>query len=171
VDVFDAIQNRRSARRFKQDKPVEQKKLHRILEACRAAPSSHNRQPWEFIVITDKDVLKAISNETADGRFLADAPMAVAMVLDPKVSPDQYIADGGIMTQNFALAAYALGLGTCWVGTMNRDRVKQILGVPASKHILTVLPLGYADGRLRATRRKHLKDIVHYEKYDQRTRH
>jgi nitroreductase len=170
VDVFDAIQNRRSARRFKQDKPVEQEKLLKILEACRAAPSSHNRQPWEFIVITDKDVLKAISNETADGRFLADAPMAVAMVLDPKVSPDQYIADGGIMTQNFALATYALGLGTCWVGTMNRDRVKEILGVPAIKHILTVLPLGYPDGRLRATRRKSLKDIVHYEKYGQRTR-
>ncbi|WXG43747.1 MAG: nitroreductase family protein [Promethearchaeati archaeon SRVP18_Atabeyarchaeia-1] len=170
MDVLEAILSRRSIRKFKKDKPVEEEKLQKVLDACRAAPSAHNRQPWEFIVITSKEALKAISKETAYGQFLASAPMGVAIVLDPKVSPDQYMVDGGIVSQNFALAAYGLGLGTCWVGTMNRDKVKGLLGIPAEKYLLTVLPLGYPDGNFPAIPRKPLKDVLYYEKYDQRNR-
>jgi nitroreductase len=165
MDVFDAIQNRRSVRRFKKDQPVEEEKLQKVLEACIAAPSAHNGQPWELIVISNKDVLKAIAKETAYGQFLTGVPMGVAIVLDPKVSETFYMVDGGILTQNFALAAHALGLGTCWVGTMNRDKVKQLLGIPADKYLLTVLPLGYPDGKFPAIPRKPLKEFVHYDKY------
>jgi nitroreductase len=165
MDVFDAIQNRRSVRKFKKDQPVEEEKLQKVLEACRAAPSAHNGQPWELIVISSKDVLKAIAKETAYGQFLTRVPMGVAIVLDPKVSETFYMVDGGILTQNFALAAHALGLGTCWVGTMNRDKVKQLLGIPVDKYLLTVLPLGYPDGKFPAIPRKPLKEFVHYDKY------
>lgn len=168
MDVFDAIQNRRSVRKFKKDQPVEEEKLQKVLEACRAAPSAHNSQPWELIVIRNKDILKAIAKETAYGQFLSSVPMGVAIVLDPKASHDFYMADGGILTQNFALAAHALGLGTCWVGTMNRDKVKPLLGIPVEKYLLTVLPLGYPDGKFPAIPRKQLKEMIYYEKYDQR---
>jgi nitroreductase len=168
MDVFDAIQSRRSVRKFKKDVPVEEDKLRKVLEACRFAPSAHNNQPWELIVIRNKDILKAIAKETAYGQFLSNVTMAIAVVLDPKVSHDFYMADGGILTQNFALAAHALGLGTCWVGTMNRENVKQLLGIPAGKHLLTVLPLGYPDGKFPVIPRKKLEDMIYYEKYEQR---
>jgi nitroreductase len=168
MDVFDAIQNRRSVRKFKKDAPVEEEKVRKVLEACRAAPSAHNNQPWEMIIVKNKEILKAIAKETAYGQFLSSIPMAVAIVLDPKASREFYMADGGILTQNFALAAHALGLGTCWIGTMNRDKVKVLLGIPPEKYLLTVLPLGYPDGKFPAVPRKQLAEIVYYEKYEQR---
>jgi nitroreductase len=165
MDLLEAIRTRRSVRRYKKDQPVEEEKLQKVLEACRAAPSAHNGQPWEFIVIREKETLKAISKETAYGQFLDDVPLGVAIVLDPKVSESFHMVDGGILTQNFALAAHALGLGTCWVGTMNRDRAKEMLNIPKEKVLLTILPLGYPDGKFPQIPRKPLKDLVHEEKY------
>jgi nitroreductase len=63
------------------------------------------------------------------------------------------------------LAAYALGLGTCWVGTMNREKVKQMLNIPKEKVLLTILPLGYPDGKFPPVPRKPMKELIHYEKY------
>jgi nitroreductase len=77
MDLFEAIQGRRSIREYKED-PVEEEKLQKVLESCRAAPSSHIGQPWEFIIIKRKEALEAISKETAYGQFFADVPMGVA---------------------------------------------------------------------------------------------
>jgi nitroreductase len=164
MDLFKAIYGRRSVRKYK-DQPVEDEKLQKVLEACRAAPSSKNGQPWEFILIRSKKTLKAISKETAYAKFLAHVPLGVAIVLDPNVSQTYHMVDSGIMTENFWLAAYALGLGTCWVGTMNRDKVKEILNTPKEKVLLTVLPLGYAQGKLPQRPQKALNDLEHQEKY------
>jgi nitroreductase len=100
MDLLEPIQNRRSIRKYKKD-PVEEEKLQKVLKTCRAAPSSHNGQPWK-LVIRRKKTLKAISKETAYGTFLAEVPMGVAIVLDPKESQTFHMADGGILTQNFA---------------------------------------------------------------------
>jgi nitroreductase len=163
MDLFEAIHGR-SVRRYRKD-PVEDEKLQKVLEACRAAPSSHNGQPWDFIIIKQKETLKAISKEATYGQFLANVPMGVAIVLNPEESETFHMVDGGILTQNFALAAHALGLGTCWVGTMNRDKAKEILNIPKEKILLTVLPLGYPDEQSPARPRKPLKDLLHQEKY------
>jgi nitroreductase len=165
MDVFEAISGRRSVRRFKKDQPVEEEKLHRVLEACVASPSAHNGQPWDFIIIRNKDMLRTISKECPYGQFLTSAPMAVAIVVDPAVSENWYMTDGGILTQNFMLAAHALGLGTCWVGSMNRDKVKELLNIPKDRYLLTVLPLGYPEGKFPPIPRKPLKQLMHYEKY------
>jgi nitroreductase len=166
MDVFEAILGRRSVRKFIKDKPVEEKKLQKILEACRASPSAHNNQPWDLIIIKDKEVLNEIGKQAANANFLTKAPLAVAIVTDPSASPNWHMVDGALLAQNFALAAHALGLGTCWVGTsMNRDRAKELLNIPKDKNLLTILPLGYPKGRIPPTSRKPLKDLIHYEKY------
>jgi nitroreductase len=165
MDAFEAIESRRSVRKYKKDQPVEEEKLNKVLEACRASPSAHNGQPWDLIVIKNMDTLKEISKETAYGQFLANVPLGIAIVLDPKVSENFHMVDGGILTENFALAAHALGLGTCWVGTMNREKVKQMLNIPAEKVLLTILPLGYPDGKSPPIPRKPMKQLIHYEKY------
>ena len=166
MDVFEAINGRRSIREFIKDKPVEEEKLRKILEACLSAPSACNREPWEFVVIRNKEVLEEIGKQAADAKFLARVPLAVAIITDPKASPNWHVVDGALLTQNFALAAHALGLGTCWVGSsLNRDRVKELLHIPKDKNLLTILPLGYPKGKSMAPIRKSLKELVHHEKY------
>jgi nitroreductase len=166
MDVFEAIHGRRSVRKFIKDKPVEEKKLQEILEACRASPSAHNNQPWDLIIIKDKEVLKKIGEQAANASFLTKAPLAVAIVTDPSASPNWHMVDGALLAENFALAAHALGLGTCWVGaSLNRDRAKELLHIPEEKNLLTILPLGYPKSKPRSTKRKPLKEFVHYEKY------
>jgi nitroreductase len=166
MDVFEAIHGRRSTRKFYKDKPVEDDKLQKILEACRASPSAHNKQPWELIIIRDKEVLKEIGKEATNAHFLGKVPLAVAIITDPNSSPNWHMVDGALLTQNFALAAYALGLGTCWVGvSMNRKSAKKLLNIPKEKYLLTILPLGYPKGNFQPTSRRPLKDLLHYEKY------
>jgi nitroreductase len=166
MDIFEAIHGRRSVREFIKDKPVEEDKLQKILEACLAAPSASNREPWEFVVIKDKEVLQEIAKQAANAQFLAKVPLAIAIITDPKASPNYHMVDGALLTQNFALAAHALGLGTCWVGSsLNRDKVKEMLNIPKEKNLLTILPLGYPKGKVVTPVRKSLKGLVHYEKY------
>jgi nitroreductase len=166
MDIFEAIHGRRSVREFIKDKPVEEEKLQKILEACLAAPSASNREPWELVVIKNREVLEEIAKQAANAPFLAKAPLAVAIITDPKTSPNYHMVDGALLTQNFALAAHALGLGTCWVGSsLNRDKVKELLHIPKEKNLLTILPLGYPKGKFPTPVRKPLKELVHYEKY------
>jgi len=161
MDVFEAIRGRRSIRSFA-SRPVEEEKLHKILEACRWAPSAVNRQPWELIVVKDRDLLRKLAELAPYGRFIAEAPLAIAVVTNP--SSRWHIIDGSLLTQNLMLAAHALGLGTCWIGTMDRERAKEVLGIPKDKHLLTVIPVGYP-AEAGSSWRKPLKDFVYLNRY------
>lgn len=161
MDVLTAIKQRRSIRKFT-EKEVEEEKLNTVLDAARWAPSSKNSQPWEFIVIRDVATLKKIAVEAKYGKFIPEAPAAVAFVTDPSKS-NFHEVDGTLATQNFQLAAWALGLGTCWIGTMNRERVKEILGVPDDKFLLTVMPIGYPN-MIGKGSREPLESLVQYQK-------
>lgn len=165
MDVLKAIRKRRSIRRYK-EKPVAKKKLRKVLEAARWAPSSGNNQPWEFIVIRDQEVRDKIAEEATYGDFISDAPVSVAFITDPEES-HLHKVDGALATQNFQLAAWALGLGTCWIGTMNREKVKSLLEIPKRKHLLTVLPLGYPAGKGKSKRKK-LDEITYAGKYGEK---
>jgi nitroreductase len=165
MEIMEAITKRRSIRRFK-SREVEQWKLDSALDAARWAPSSKNSQPWEFIVIKDRNTLEKIAAESTYGKHIAQAPLAVAFVTDPSKS-NRHEVDGALATQNFTLAAWALGLGTCWTGTMNREKVKEIMDIPAEKNLLTVLPLGYPAEKGWA-HRDELNSLIHLEKYGRR---
>jgi nitroreductase len=165
MEIMEAITKRRSIRRFK-SREVEQWKLDMALDAARWAPSSKNSQPWEFIIIKDRNTLEKIAAESTYGKHIAQAPLAIAFVTDPSKS-NWHEVDGALATQNFTLAAWALGLGICWTGTMNREKVKEILDIPAEKNLLTVLPLGYPAEEGRA-HRDELSSFIHLERYGRR---
>jgi len=165
MEIMEAITKRRSIRRFK-SREVEQWKLDMALDAARWAPSSKNSQPWEFIIIKDRNTLEKIAAESTYGKHIAQAPLAVAFVTDPSKS-NWHEVDGALATQNFTLAAWALGLGTCWTGTMNREKVKEILDIPVEKNLVTVLPLGYPAEEGRA-HRDELSSLIHLERYGRR---
>jgi len=163
MDALTCIKVRREIREYL-DKPVPQESLQQILEAGRLAPSSKNSQPWHFIVIRDKGILRKISDLTPTGKHIAQAPLAIAILMDGAKLPE---IDGARATQNMVLAAWSLGIGSCWVTNFYDDGVKDLLGVPQRMKLVTVMPFGYPT-EPKTTRkkvRKPMSEILHYEKF------
>jgi len=160
MDVLTAIKERRSIRRY-EPKPVSRDQLEQVLEAGRWAPSASNRQPWKFIVVTDETVKKRLAQVATYGSFLAQAPAAIAVVIDPQGSTHP-VEDGAAATQNMLLAAHALGLGACWIGSYGsayEDRAKEILRVPHDRRLLSIIALGYPAESPRSSRLEFSKMV------------
>lgn len=175
------VQARKSVRSYS-DKPVEEEKLVRILEAARLAPSWANKQPWSYVVVKDsarrEEVAKACGLLNT---WLKKAPVIIVACADPRRSGrrngmDYYLVDMGISMEHLVLAAADQGLGTCWIGYFDEQKIKQALSVPEDMKVVTLSPVGYPDEgesiRSRMTRalagsvrRKPLEEIVHRDKW------
>jgi nitroreductase len=167
MDAIEAILKRKVQRTFA-SRAVEHDKLSRIVEAGRHAMSARNLQPWQFIVVRDRDRLKAMGALCTTGRFVADAPSAVVILKDLGNTRWADI-DCAQAAQNMATAGWALGLGTCWVGNFDAAKLRENLGYPAGWEVFTILPFGYADEK-SPPQGKPLKkraEMVHYERYGQ----
>jgi len=112
LDVFEAIQKRKSVRSYKPT-PVPVDVLWRVLEAARLAPSAGSVQPWHFIVVMDPDKRRKIARGCRFGRFLAESPVVIVACGNQKASPRWYAIDTCIAVENLVLAATGEGLGTC----------------------------------------------------------
>jgi nitroreductase len=166
MGIIDMLRSRRSIRKYKAT-PVEDEKLNTVLEAARWAPSAGNRQPWEFVVAKDPSIRRRIADVAPYGGFIADAPVMIAVVVDPGKDPTHYVEDGAIATTHIMLAAHSLDLGTCWVGAFGspyEDEAKRVLGIPANLRVLSLISLGYP-AEERTSTRKDPREIIHYEKY------
>jgi nitroreductase len=144
---------------------VSDEVIVKIIEAGRLAPSAMNLQPWHFIVIRDRETIKALGPICTSGRFVVDASFAVVVVTDP--SNKWHEIDGARAVQNMALSAWNEGVGSCWIGAINREKVKEILEIPKNLHVLTILPFGYPEEFTvkRKKNRKSLDEILHREKF------
>ena len=165
MEVFEAIKGRRSIRNYTKE-PVPEDLVVKILDAGRWAPSAGNMQPWSFIVLKDVEVKRRVAEATTYGKFLADALVGIAVVIDPRSSTHP-VEDGAIATQNMLLAAHALGLGACWIGSYNsvyEERVKEILGIPKDKRLLSMISMGFPAESPTKTR-KALREIMFTDKY------
>ncbi|MFX1481358.1 MAG: nitroreductase family protein [Promethearchaeota archaeon] len=156
------LKGRRSIRSYK-SKPIEDEILTKIFEATRWCMSARNRQPWTFYVIRNKDLIKNVAKECTTGPFASEAPVLIAIVGDKAFSPNWYLHDTCFVSLQLALAAWSYGIGTCWIGRINRDNVKKLLNLKEFDDLLTVLPLGYPKGEIPEPRpRKSLEEIVKY---------
>lgn len=164
MDTFECIRKRRDIRSFI-DREVSDETIMKIIEAGRLAPSAMNLQPWHFIVIKDKQTIKALGPLCTSGRFVVDASFAVVVVTDP--SNKWHEVDGARAVQNMALAGWSEGVGCCWIGAINRERVKDMLNIPQNLHVLTILPFGYPEQFTvkRKKNRKALGEVAHREKF------
>lgn len=116
MDALEAIFTRRSIRKYTSE-TITSEQINLLLKAAMYAPSGANRQPWHFIVITDRALLDAVPEFHEYAAFLRQAPLAILVCADEKISrPGRWIMDCSAATQNILLAAHALGLGTCWIG-------------------------------------------------------
>jgi nitroreductase len=179
MDVFEAMQGRRSVRRFS-DRPVDDATLERVLEAARQAPSWANTQCWRFVVVRDPQTRQRIAEATPEGnparKALAQAPVVVCACAQTAVSGyfkgrastalgDWFMFDLGLAVAQLTLAAHALGLGTVHVGLIDVQRVGEILGLPADVRFVEALPLGYPDHQPKPTPRKPLAELVKQEQW------
>jgi nitroreductase len=150
----ELLLSRRSVRSF-EDTDVPDDVLEQLFEICRYAPTSMNTQSYYFKLIRDPEIRDTLSNMRGkSSRPIAKGPLSVAICSDPGLSK-RHIQDGCIAAYHFVLAAWSLGLGTCWIAAMDRDDAKDILGIPNDHYIATITPLGYPKERaIRAPERK-----------------
>ena len=165
MDTLVCIRTRREIREYI-DKPIADDSLAKILEAGRLAPSSKNSQPWQFVVIRNRETLSKIASLTPTGAHVAGAPIAIAVLMDGAKLPE---IDGARAVQNMVLAAWDLGIGGCWITNFYEDAVKDTLGAPQRMKLVTVMPFGYPKEPKTKRRkiRKPLEEIVSYEKLGQ----
>jgi nitroreductase len=168
MTVFEAIKKRYSCRSYA-DKAVEQEKLDQILEAARQAPSAKNLQDWRFVVVTDKKRKQQVANCTNQAQAFgkAGAMIAACSVCNETMRCGQPIApiDVSIALEHIALAATELGLATCWIGSFDAEKVRQILEIPKGVAIIELMALGYPADGSRQTTREPTKNIVCFDKW------
>jgi nitroreductase len=137
MDVETAIRTRRAVRQFT-DEPLGEEDLRAILDAGRRAQSSENSQPWTFVVVRDRETLRALG---ACGRYaghLAGATVGVALVSD---QPADF--DLGQAAAQMQLAAHARGIGSCIASMWEPERAREILGIPAEMHVDQAISFGW----------------------------
>lgn len=165
--VFDAISGRRSIRAYLEDRDVEPEKIRRLLEAAMAAPSACNLQPWEFIVVTDKERVRAIKQSIARwGDY--NAPLIIVVCGDPDRIPwdgDHGVLDCAAAIENMLIAATAMGLGSVWIGGFDPPAIRGLLNIPASVVPVGLVYFGYP-AEQPEPRTKYLDDAVHWQVYD-----
>jgi nitroreductase len=171
MDVFEAVQQRKSVRAYT-DEPVSKEKLEKILEAGRLAPSARNTEPWHFVVVTDKEKRKILSKGTY-AKFLTQSPVVIVALGDKEASADWYAVDVSLAVENMVLTAQAEGLGTCCVGSFDEPEVHQLVKAPSNFEVLLLLAVGYPKEKLDVARkllllqrpRKNLSEVASQEEF------
>jgi nitroreductase len=168
------LMSRRSIRRYRPD-PVPEEMLEQILEAGRWAPSASNRQPWSFVVIRDPSIRREVAQNAAAvvirWAHAAEAPLLIALcghagnpLYRQFLHEDIGLAGGQMMLQ-----AKALGLGTCWLGGVDREAIAAILHLPSDIEVIGVLTVGFPAEEPPAPQRKPLAQVVHHDVYGNQT--
>jgi nitroreductase len=161
LDTLEAIRKRRSVRKFT-GQPIPREDLETIVDAGRLAPSGHNTQPWDFIVVTDRAMIQRLK---VAAQWMEQAGAIIAVVLDP--TSRWWLEDGSAAVTNMLLAATALGYGSCWLEgyTLPREEeFKALLNVPAEKRLLTLVPVGVPE-EWPTKEKKPLAEVLHWERY------
>ena len=164
------IFERRSVRNFK-DKPVESEKIELMLKAAMQAPSAANQQPWEYLVVQDRDTLIKLSKASPYGGPAAGCAVAfVLLANDKRLSiPTAWEQDLGAATENLLLEATYLGLGSVWIGVATSDavskNVRDIFALPDHIRPFALIAAGYPEGQGNVFIDRYQSDRVHYEKW------
>ncbi len=159
LDSIELLEGRRSVREY-ENREVPEEVLEDIFETCRYAPTSKNSQSYYFIPIKDRDTIEFMADRRAPNSGpIAEAPMAVAVCCDPD-NTGRVQQDGDIAAYHFTLTAWSHGLGTCWIAAMDREDVKDKLGIPQDHYVATVTPLGYPEEIPKTPERKEAKEFV-----------
>lgn len=174
--MISLLRKRRSIRQF-QDKPVEQEKLDTLVEAMLRSPSSRSLNPWQFVVVTERDLIEKLAGAKAHGsKFMKHAPLGIAVCADPEKS-DVWVEDTSIAALILHLTATDLELGSCWVqirlrghvdGSSSEQYVKDVLGIEEKMVVEAIVAIGYpAEEKQGHDHSSLLFERVSYNRYGQ----
>lgn len=165
-DFLKLLKIRRSIRVF-QDKDIPKDKLEEILDTARFAPTARNVQPWEFVVVTDKNKLAELANLGQNAGFMAQASVCIAVFC---ADTHYFLEDGSAATCNILLAATALGIGSCWIAGDKKPYCRQVnalLNAPSGMKLISLIALGYPQEKntFKIAEKRALKELLHWEKF------
>ena len=170
MDVKEAIRTKRAVRKFL-DKPLSEERMRAILNAGRRSQSSKNNQDWRFIAITDKAILKELSQCGESAGHIAGAALAVVILTPDPDEKFQYLFDAGQSAAFMQLAAWEMGIGSCPASIYDPEKAREVLGFPSEWHVRLALSFGYPvdEEKLSAAPKKggrrELEEVVHWEKW------
>jgi nitroreductase len=163
MQPIELLKTRRSIRAYT-PQAVPREIIEDIIDCGRLAPTARNEQPWEFVVVTDKAVRSRIAQAADYGRFIADAPVCVAVL---SRQTKYYLEDGSAATLNILLAAHAHGLGACWVAGDKKPyaaKVVQMVGAPEDYRLISLVSIGYPAEKPE-TGKRALREMLHWERF------
>ncbi|HEY73709.1 MAG: hypothetical protein B6I35_09905 [Anaerolineaceae bacterium 4572_32.2] len=164
------LKGRRSIRRYRPD-PVPDEMIEQLLEAGRWAPSASNRQPWVFVVVQDDAVRQQVAQHAAyyfiRWAHVEEAPLLIVLCGNGRnrIYRQFLHEDVGLAGSQIMLQAKALGLGTCWLGGLDREAIASVLKLPEHVEVIGLLTVGFPAEEPDPTPRKPLAEIVHYDVY------
>ncbi|MGI6705833.1 MAG: nitroreductase family protein [Clostridia bacterium] len=178
MDLLEGIKSRRSVRRYDMERTVEDEVIRKIIEYAGWAPSANNGQPWNFIVFRDPEKKRRIAERSRWAKFLPEVPVGIVVVTEfsraREVKEEKAlryfsIQDSAAAIQNLLLAAWAFGLGTCWIGDFDEEQLRDMFDIPEGHNAVGIIALGYPHPEWKGTPRprKPVDEILHFEKFNQ----
>ena len=167
MEPLEAILTRRSVRTYT-PQVVPDALVHELLAAAMQAPSAGNQQPWQFVIVTEREQLNALASVLRYGQSLKTAPLGVVVCGDLALErySGHWVQDCSAATQNLLLAAHTLGLGAVWLGVYPVEEkvanVKQLLGLPERVVPLSIVSLGYPVSRPEPPARRYDETRLHH---------
>jgi len=164
-DVIKLIKSRRSIRKYR-DQEVPREILEDLVDCGRLAPSGYNRQPWVFVVLTEKELKQKLAELCQWGRFLQEAGAAILIFCEKEA--ETALEDACAAAENIIIAASAYGLGTCWVNSYRKahsEAVKQLVRCPEHLELAVILAVGYPEAIPPAPKKKALAEVLRWQTF------
>ena len=172
MELDEAIKGRRSIRSYKPE-DVPDTIVEKLIEAATYAPSAGNIQPWRFVIARNAAAKKELA-EAANQTWIKEAPVVIVVCANEKRAEMGYggrgrtlycIQDTAAAIQNIHLTAYALGLGTCWIGAFSEDQARKVVNAPEEMMPVGMVSVGYPDEASSQRNRRPLSHILHHESF------
>lgn len=174
MDFGEVIQNRRSIRKFTDD-PVPRDMLGRILNAAQLAPTWAHKQGQRIIYVSTPAIRDRLV-EAIGQKWTETAPAFLVVCIEPEqsgVAPNNmeyFPVDAAIVMEHLILAATNEGLGSCWIGWFNEDKVKEVLSIPNGYRVIGITPLGFFEQIPKSKERKSLEELCYEDRFGQKLR-
>ncbi len=165
MSLSDIILTRRSIRRY-ETRDIPEEVMQQILEAGRQAPSAANRQPIRFVVVNDHGLLKTLCDSLL-ARFVKYAPAVIVGCADIKsiMTGKWALVDATIAMENMVIAAWALGVGSCWIGACDENKIKELLKIPDNWKVVALIALGYPDEHPEPRKKKSFEQMFSFNSF------
>lgn len=169
MDIQEAILNRRSIRKYK-DQKISSQDINTMLKAAMYAPSAMNTQAWHFIVIEDKNILLNTLQSIPYAEMLKQSTAAILVCGDSSIEKNEswLLQNCSAVTQNILLSAFGLGIGSCWIGIQGMDEIvrniKHQFKLPEKIVPVSLISLGYPDEVVKAEER-FKEEKIHYNNW------